>query len=134
MGFFNLQLTVSMYASTADISTTTRPSFACPSVPATSIRDWWTTRSNPAFVVLIGRQGTVSAPKKGHRSTPEFWFGTVNPSILYQDLATSNQIHKTERMRLEFRDTDNPEQRGYGPENTIPCIHEAKSYVRENQT
>ena len=70
----------------------------------------------------------------GHRSTPEFWFGTVNPLIRYQDLATSNQIHKTERMRLEFRDTDNPEQRGYGPENTIPCIHEAKSYVRENQT
>ena len=134
MGFFNLQLTVSMYASTADISTTTRPSFACPSVPATSIRDWWITKNSPACAAPNGPPEDVQAPKKGHRSTPEFWFGTVNPSILYQDLATSNQIHKTERMRLEFRDTDNPEQRGYGPENTIPCIHEAKSYVRENQT
>ncbi|CAE08619.1 hypothetical [Parasynechococcus marenigrum WH 8102] len=81
MGFFNLQFTVSMYASTADISTTTRPSFVCPSIPATSIRDWSITRGNPASAAPTGRPKSDQALKKGYRSTPEFWFGTVNPLI-----------------------------------------------------
>ena len=86
MGFFYLHVTVIVYASPADIFTTTRPFFACPSVPATSMRDWWTTKSNPASAALIGCPETDQAPKKGHRSTPEFWFGSVNPLIRYQDL------------------------------------------------
>ena len=72
MGFFNLQVTVVGHASLADISTTTRPFFAYPSVPATSMRDWSRTRSNPTSVALIGRPEGGQAPKKGHRSTPEF--------------------------------------------------------------
>ena len=72
MGFFNLQVTVVGHASPADISTTTRPFFACPSVPATSTRVWWTTRSNSTSIDLIGRQETLQTTKKGHRSTPEY--------------------------------------------------------------
>ena len=72
MGFFNLLVTVTGHASAADISTTTRPFFACPSVPAISTRVWWTTRSNPSSIALIGRQETVQTSKKGHRSTPKF--------------------------------------------------------------
>ena len=79
MGFFNLQVTVVGHASLADISTTTRPFFACPSVPAISTRFWWTTKSNPTSPVLIGHPEGGQAPKKGHRSTPKFWFGSVNP-------------------------------------------------------
>ena len=86
MGFFNLQVTVVGHASLADISTTTRPFFACPSVPATSMRDWSRTRSNPASVAPTGCPESGQAPKKGHRSTPKFWFGSVNPLIRYQDL------------------------------------------------
>ena len=98
MGFFNLQVTVSRSASTADISNTTRLSSVFPSVPAIFTRVWWITRSNPTSADLIGRPKSDQAPKKGHRNTPEFRFGSVNPLIRYQDLATSNQIHKTERM------------------------------------
>ena len=72
MGFFNLQVTVVGHASLIDISTTTRPFFACPSVLATSMRDWSRTKSNPASAVLIGCPETDRAPKKGHRSTPEY--------------------------------------------------------------
>ena len=72
MGFFNLQVTVVGRPSFADISTTTRPFFACPSVLATSMRDWSTTKSNSGSAALIGHQETVKAPKKGHRSTPEY--------------------------------------------------------------
>ena len=72
MGFFNLQVTVVGHASLADISTTTRPFFACPSVPATSMRDWSRTKSNPASAVLIGCPETDQGQKKGHRSTPEY--------------------------------------------------------------
>ena len=86
MGFFNLQVTVIGSASTADISTTTRPSFVLTSVPLISTRVWSTTRSNPTSAALIGRPESDQAPKKGHRSTPEFWFGSVNPLIRYQDL------------------------------------------------
>ena len=86
MGFFNLQVTVVGHASLTDISTTTRPFFACPSVLATSMRDWSRIRSNPASVALIGCPETDRAPKKGHRSTPEFGVGSVNPLIRYQDL------------------------------------------------
>ena len=86
MGFFNLQVTVVGHASLADISTTTRPFFACPSVPATSMRDWSRTKSNTASAALIGCPESGQAPKKGHRSTPKFWFGSVNPLIRYQDL------------------------------------------------
>ena len=86
MGFFNLQVTVIGSASTADMSNITRPVFACTSVSAISTRVWWTTRSNPTSVALIRRPETDRAPKKGHRSTPKFWFGSVNPLIRYQDL------------------------------------------------
>ena len=86
MGFFNLLVTVTGHASAADISTTTRPFFACPSVPVASMRDWSRTRSNPMSAVLIGHPEGGQAPKKGHRSTPKFWFGSVNPLIRYQDL------------------------------------------------
>ena len=79
MGFFNLHVTVVGHASAADISTTTRPFFACPSVPAISTRVWSITRSNPASAAPTGRPESDQAPKKGHRSTPEFWFGSVNP-------------------------------------------------------
>ena len=79
MGFFNLQVTVVGSPSPADISTITRPFFACPSVPATSMRDWSTTKSNPASAAPTGRPETEQAPKKGHRSTPKSWFWTVNP-------------------------------------------------------
>ena len=65
MGFFNLQLTVSMYASTADISTTTRPSSVFPSVRATFIKDWWTTRSNPVSAAPTGRPESDQALKRG---------------------------------------------------------------------
>ena len=65
MGFFNLQVTVVGHASLADISTTTRPFFACPSVPATSMRDWSRTRGNPTSVALIGHQGNVQTSKRG---------------------------------------------------------------------
>ena len=71
MGFFNLQVTVVGHASDADISTTTRPFFACPSVPATSMRDWSRTKSNPASAAPTACPETDQAPKKGHRSTPE---------------------------------------------------------------
>ncbi len=81
MGFFNLQMTVSRSASTADISTTTRLSSVFPSVPAIFTRVWWTTRNSPACADLNGRQETVQTSKKGCRSTPEFWFGSVNPLI-----------------------------------------------------
>ena len=67
MGFFNLQLTVSMYASTADISTTTRPSFACPSVPATYHQGLVDTKTVQRVLpewTSIGRVGTKKgAPK-----------------------------------------------------------------------
>ena len=86
MGFFDLQVTVIRHVSTADISTSTRPFSVCPSVPATSTRDWWTTKNSPACAALNGRQGTTYTSKKGCRSTPEFWFGSVNPLIRYQDL------------------------------------------------
>ena len=86
MGFFNLQVTVVGHASLTDISTTTRPFFACPSVLATSMRDWSRTKSNPASAVLIGCPETGQAPKKGHRSTPKSWFWTVSPLIRYQEL------------------------------------------------
>ena len=86
MGFFNLQVTVIVHAPPADISTTTRPFFACPSVPANSMRDWSRTKSNPTSPVLIGHPEGGQAPKKGHRGTPKFWFGSVNPLIRYQDL------------------------------------------------
>ena len=79
MGFSNLQVTVIGSASIANISTTTRPSSAFPSVLATSTRVWWKTRDSPSCAALIGRQGTVQTSKKGCRSTPEFWFGSVNP-------------------------------------------------------
>ena len=86
MGFFNLGVTVVGHASLADISTTTRPFFAYPSVPATSTRDWSRTRGNPTSAARTGRPESGQAPKKGHRSTPKFWFGSVNPLIRYQDL------------------------------------------------
>ncbi len=79
MGFFNLLVTVTGHASAADISTTTRPFFACPSVPAISTRVWWTTRNSPACAASTGRPETYQAPKKGHRSTPKSWFWTVDP-------------------------------------------------------
>ena len=72
MGFFNLQVTVVGHASLANISTTTRPFFVCPSVRAISTRVWWITGSNPTSVALIGRQGTAKTSKKGCRSTPEY--------------------------------------------------------------
>ena len=65
MGFFNLQVTVVGHASPADISTTTRPFFASPSVPVTSMRDWSRTRSNPMSVALIGHQGNDQTSKRG---------------------------------------------------------------------
>ena len=65
MGFFNLQVTVVGHASPADISTTTRPFFACPSVPVTSMRDWSRTRSNPTSAVLMGTQRAVKHQKRG---------------------------------------------------------------------
>ena len=83
MVFFKLQVTVVGHASLADISTTTRPFFACPSVLATSMRDWSRTKSNPASAALIGRPESGQAPKKGHRNTPKFWFGSVNPLFGY---------------------------------------------------
>ena len=85
MGFFNLQVTVVGHASLADISTTTRPFFPCPSVLATCMRDWSRTKSNPAPAALIGHQGNAQTSKKGCRSIPKFWFWTVNPLIRYQD-------------------------------------------------
>ena len=72
MGFSNLQVTVIGSASIANISTTTRPSSAFPSVPAISNRVWWTTRCNQKSVALIGRPESDQALKKGHRSAPEF--------------------------------------------------------------
>ena len=42
---------------------------------------WWTTRSNPTSIALIGRQGTVQTSKKWHRSTPKFWLGSVDSLI-----------------------------------------------------
>ena len=72
MGFFNLQVTVIVDAPPADISNTTRPFFACPSLPATSMRDWSRTKSNPASAALIGHQGNAQTSKKGCRSTPKF--------------------------------------------------------------
>ena len=72
MGFFSLQAMVSRSASTADISNTTRPPSVFPSVHAISTRVWWITRSNQTSAAMIGQQGTVKAPKKGPRSTPEF--------------------------------------------------------------
>ena len=86
MGFFNLLVTVTGHASAADVSTTTRPFFACPSVPTVSTRLWWTTRNSRACAAPTGRPETEQAPKKGHRSTPKSWFWTVNPLISYQDL------------------------------------------------
>ena len=65
MGFFNLQVTVVGHASLADISTTTRPFFACPSVPATSMRDWSRTRSNPASVGLMDVTRPIEHQKRG---------------------------------------------------------------------
>ena len=95
MGFFNLQVTVIGHASTADISTTTRPSFVFPSVPAICSRGWCITRSNPTSAALIGHPKSDQASKKGHRSTPEFRFGTVSPLIRYQNLThqTLRQNH-----------------------------------------
>ena len=72
MGFFNLQVTVVGHASLADISTTTRPFFVCPSVRATSMRDWSRTKSNPASAAPTGCPESGQEPKKGHRSTPEY--------------------------------------------------------------
>ena len=72
MGFFNLQVTVVGHASLADISTTTRPFFACPSVPATSMMDRSTTKSNPASAAPTGLPESELAAKKGHRNTPEY--------------------------------------------------------------
>ena len=72
MGFFNLEVTVVGHASLADISTTTRLFFASPSVPATSMRDWSRTKSNPASAASTGCLESGQAHKKGHRSTPEY--------------------------------------------------------------
>ena len=65
MGFFNLQVTVVGHASLADISTTTRPFFACPSVPVTSMRDWSITKSNPASAAPTGCPESGQALKRG---------------------------------------------------------------------
>ena len=85
MGFFNLLVTVTGHASAADISTTTRPFFACPCAchlhqglvdnqKQSSVRcPDWTPRDR-------------SSTKKGHRSTPKSWFQTVYPLNRYQDL------------------------------------------------
>ena len=70
MGFFNLQVTVVGHASLVDISTTTRPFFACPFVPATSMRDWSRTKSNPTSVALSGRPESGQAPKKRGTEAP----------------------------------------------------------------
>ena len=77
MGFFNLRVTVIVHASTANISTTTRPFFVCPSVLAICTRDWWTTRSNPASVALIGRQGIVKTLKRGTEAPLNPGFGLL---------------------------------------------------------
>ena len=89
MGFSNLQVTVSRSASIANISNATPPSSAFPSVPAISTRGWWKNRDSSWCAALIGRQGTVQTSKKGCRSTPEFWFGSVNPLIRNQDFNSS---------------------------------------------
>ena len=104
MGFSNLQVTVSRSASIANISTTTRPSSAFPSVPAISTRGWWKTRDSSWCAALIGRQGTVQTSKKGCRSTPEFWFGTLNPLIRYQDFTpqSSSSDPPTGMRRIAF--------------------------------
>lgn len=83
MGFFNLLVTVTGHASAADISATTRPFFACPSVPAISTRVWWTTRNSPACAAPTGRPETDQAPKRGTEAPPNPSFGLL---IRYQDL------------------------------------------------
>jgi hypothetical protein len=65
MGFFNLGVTVVGHASLANISTTTRPFFVCPSVRATSMRDWSRTKSNPASAAPTGRPETDRTPNRG---------------------------------------------------------------------
>ena len=98
MGFFYLHVTVIVYASPADIFTTTRPFFACPPVPAICTRSWCITKSNQVDAPLIERQETFLTSKKGHRSTPEFRVGTVNSQIRYQNLTlqTLRQNHPQE--------------------------------------
>ena len=73
MGFFNLQVTVVGHASLADISTTTRPFFAYPSVPANSMRDWSRTRSNPTSAARTGRSEDNDLPAVSlcHRTHPK---------------------------------------------------------------
>ena len=53
---------------------------------------------------LIGRQGTVQTSKKGCRSTPEFWFGSVNPLIRYKDVTpqSSSSDPPTGMRRIAF--------------------------------
>ena len=83
MSFFNLQVTVIVHASPADNSTTTRSFFACPSVPATSMRDWSTTKRNPASAAPTGRPETEQATKRGTEAPLNPGFGLL---IRYQDL------------------------------------------------
>ena len=86
MGFFNLQVTVVGHASLADISTTTRPFFACPSVPATSMRVGGQPETVQRALPELDAPRPIKHQKRGPRSTPKSWFWTVNPLIRYQDL------------------------------------------------
>ena len=72
---------------------------------AISTRVWWTTKNSPASTVQTGCPETDQASKKGHRSTPTFGVGSVNPLIRYQDLTTLLKIHKIPKCnwRLEIQ-------------------------------
>ena len=79
--------------------------FLCFLICAISPRVGWTTRSNPTSIALIGRLGTLKAPNKGCRITPEFRFESVNPLICYHKLTTPHQIHKIPTCNWRSRDT-----------------------------
>ena len=92
MGFFNLKVTERRSASTANTSNTTRPSSACPSVPAISIRDWWITKSNPASAAPTGLPESVVGSKKGGtEALLNTGFGLL---FRYGDLTTPYQFRQ----------------------------------------
>ena len=77
MGFFNLQVTVVGHASHADISTTTRPFFACPSVPATSMRDWSRTKAIKRLLPRLDAPRPIEHQKRGAEAPLNTYLGLL---------------------------------------------------------
>lgn len=65
MGFFNLQVTVSRSASTADICTTTRPSFVFPSVFTISTGFGGQPKTIQRLLPWLDAKGPCRRQKKG---------------------------------------------------------------------